>query len=125
MGLKSDKIKQSSVSDALRVAILRELEVLNGGIPGSGGATEVTLNAILALLTGTNLTLGSVEYTDAINHDTTAGKNTVMITCTDNLGSINGVVRPAGIYTYQPTGEDKNDVIVVNANNGKMIIDEL
>lgn len=92
---------------------------------GAGLATEITLAAVLALLTGSNLSLGTSEYTDAVNHNTTAGKNTVMITCTDSSGSINGVIRPAGIYTFQPTGDDKNAIIIVNANGGRIIVDEL
>lgn len=124
MGKKSDKIVQSSVSDKIRVAILSELEDLVT-LGGGGMATEATLASILALLTGADLSLSSIDYTDAINHNTTASKNTVMITCETGVESIGGVVRKAGIYTFQPTGEDKNDVIVVNANNGRIVVDEL
>lgn len=104
---------------------LAAIETLLTSIDGKDLATETTLAAIQSLLTGSNKTLGSVAYTDAINHATTAGKNTVMITCETGVESINGIVRPAGIYTYQPTGKDGVAAITVNANNGRIIVDEL
>ncbi len=49
-----------------------------------------------------------------------------MITCETGSESINGIVRPGGsVYTFQPTGNDGNAVIVVNANSGRIIVDEL
>lgn len=114
MPKKSDTIKATSVSDRIRVAILSTLEDI-----------LVSVNSILTSITGTNLSLNSVSYTDAASHDTTIGKNTVMITCKTGVEEINGIVRPAGVYTYQPTGKDKNNVISVNANSGQIIIDEL
>lgn len=99
--------------------------VLLTTIAGLDFATETTLASILSKLTGSNLPLGAVRYTDGVNHNTTAGKNTVMITCETGVETIAGVVRPIGIYTYQPTGDDKNAIIVVNANSGALIVDEL
>ena len=80
---------------------------------------------LLTTTTPTDLTLASVDYTDAINHVTTAGKNTVMITCDTGVESINGVVRLAGVYTFQPNLSDTVAAITVNANSGRIIVDEL
>lgn len=99
--------------------------VLLTAIVGLDFATETTLASILSKLTGSNLTLGAIRYTDGANHNTTAGKNTVMITCETGVESIAGVVRPIGVYIYQPTGDNKNAIIVVNANSGVLIVDEL
>ena len=112
--LRSEKIPSPSVSDKIRVAILRELEILNGGTPSGGGGAV-----------GRTLALASVEYTDAVDHTTTSGLNTVMITCVTGKESIEGIVRPAGVYTFQPNLSNNVDAITVNANLGQIIVDEL
>ena len=113
MGLKSDKIAPASASDNIRIAILRELEIFNGKLPGNGS------------LTPTARTLASQDLTVAGNVDTTIGVNTVMITCVDGVESINGIIRPAGVYTFQPNLNDTVNAITVNPNAGRIIIDEL
>ena len=85
----------------------------------------LALGATSAALAESVLTHSAVSYTDAINHNTTSGKNTVMITCVTGVEDIAGIVRPAGVYTFQPTLNNTVAVIVVNANGGEVIIDEL
>lgn len=121
---KSDKLRADSHSDKLRIEIIRAIESLSTG-GGSGNATEAKQDVMIGEMTGYILPISSVEYTDSIDHSTTAGKNTVMITCVNGTESINGIVRPSGIYTYQPTMNDTVDSITVNANNGQLIIDEV
>jgi hypothetical protein len=71
---------------------------------------------------GSILGISSVEYTDSSDHGTVAGKNTVMITCTSGVESIDGIVMPAGVYTFQPTLNNTVGEITVNANSGRIII---
>jgi hypothetical protein len=110
--------------DANLSLILAELVALNT----NDFATEATLASVETELTGGGLGLGTTEYTDASNHNTTAGKNTVMIICATGVEEINGIVHPAGAYTFQPNshaGNDTVNAITVNAQNGKIIIHEL
>ena len=80
---KSDNLNPTSASDKLLVEIVRAIETTNNifGKGGSGSTTPLVLN--------------SVEYTSAGIQTTTAGKNTVMITCVDGVEKINDIVMPA------------------------------
>lgn len=86
---------------------------------------ETIFTNILNNLSTTSLTLTSTSYTDASNHITIAGKNTVMITCVTGVELINGIMRPAGVYTFQPTLNNTVAAITVNADGGQIIIDAL
>ena len=110
---KSDKIAASSATDRILVAILSSLEGLNNvfGKGGSGATTPLILN--------------SVEYTDTGAHLTTSGKNTIMITCVTGIETIDGIVMPAGVYTFQPTLSGSVDTISVDALGGRVIVQEL
>lgn len=100
-------------------------------VGGGGLATEATLllvkTAVETLATGALRSLASFDHVGAGAQNTTAGVKTVMITCVNGVESINGVVRPAGIYTFEPQkGEDTVDVIGLNPNaGGRIIVDEL
>ena len=71
------------------------------------------------------LSLASASYIDSTARQTTSGKNTVMFTCVTGVEEINGIVRPAGVYTYQPTLNNVVNIINYNANDGQIILDEL
>ena len=106
---------------------LAELITLNAGGQLS---TEVTSAAILTavntLSASTSRSVSSTEHVAPGVQGTTPGISGVLITCTTGLESIEGIIRPVGIYTFEPQkGEDTLASISMNANGGRLIVDEI
>lgn len=102
--------------------------------PGGGGgalaleATQLLVKAAVeTLATGAVRALTTADHIGAGAQATTLGIKMAMITCVNGVETINGVIRPAGIYTFEPQkGEDTLAIISLNPNaGGRIIVDEL
>ena len=106
MAKLSDKIKQSSVSDRIRVAILAELENISTATGGTGLATEATLVVVNTNLStvNTNVQLGNVVLGNLLTTLTSVVR-------TPSLQRISGIatasiaagVRSASFFNAGPT----------------------
>jgi len=118
MELLSDKIPASSSSDRIRVAILRELELLNGGGGGGGTlATEATLVSVLNAIVTTQQDVEILLVRDTGNADV------VLQQITDYSGGapvvtykdVNGnVVVPVGPLEYLDPSAVLNLILTQN-----------
>jgi hypothetical protein len=110
MGKKSDRIKQSSVSDAIRVAILKELEDGHTSIVSELEAILVEVQSIVANTdaiadntdgTASAATTSVFSFPDGTIHDATIDAvSTSLVTIKNSAWSINPIV--SGLSTDKP-----------------------
>jgi hypothetical protein len=126
MAKLSDKIKQSSVSDRIRVAILAELENISTATGTTGLATEATALNILNAIVASGQDVEVLLVRDTGDSDKVLQQVTDYINNTTVYKDVNGnIVVPVGPLEYLDPSAVLNLILSQNtAINNKIITDD-
>lgn len=117
MAKLSDKIKQSSVSDRIRVAILAELENISAVASAAGLATEATALNILNAIVASGQDVEVLLVRDTGDSNKVLQQITDYITSTTIYKDVNGnVVVPVGPLEYLDPSAVLNLILTQNTS---------